>query len=87
MANNKADFVAKVVSDAISEMVKPRPAPQKTTEGTMYAIKRVVNGYMMSIIPEGAGAQPTIMVFTDWDTMVEQLRGMIHPQPPIGEGH
>lgn len=83
---SKTDYISKVISDSIAEMVKPKPAPQPTNEGTMYALKRVSNGFMVSVIPEG-GAQPSILVFTDWDSMVEQLRQMMHPQPPVGEGH
>lgn len=84
---SKADYINKVISDSIAEMVKPKPAPQPTNESTMFAMKRVVNGYMVSVIPEGANAQPTILVFTDWDSMVETIRTMMHPTPPIGEGH
>lgn len=87
MANNKSDFVAKVVSDAVASMLKPQPAPKATVDGTMFAIRRAQNGFLVSVIPEGAGAQPTMLVFSDWDAMIEQLRQMMFPQPPIGEGH
>ena len=86
MANNKSDFVQKVISEAVEVMTRPRPTAKTAVGSTMYAIKRVTNGYMMSIIPEGGG-QGEIAVFTSWDEMIEELRQMMHPMPPAGEGH
>ena len=86
MANSKTDYITKVITDGVAEMLKPKPVTtDKNAEGTMYALKRVANGYLVSVIPPN-GVPGDMFVYGDWDSLVSELRLMMHPSV-ASEGH